>query len=227
MGRWLRGGALLMAAMSMVTLPVGACSRVVTGTLVPAGSAGLRAQAPVAELLVEPDRFPAQYSAAVLDNSAVYRARRDVEGVAAGSLATPSDCSPPELGQHDSAAAEGIDGATASSLIVLVTRPAPPLRERAEQLRGCPSFTARHSETTSTVSAIVLPSPPVDADDSFAVDQVVTTAVTARRTLTLAAQIGDTRVSATWMQNPATDDPDTASLDAVFRDAVLKLRRAG
>ena len=53
-----------------------------------------------------------------------------------------------------------------------------------------------------------------------------------RRTLTLAAQVGDVRVSATWLHEgtpEATPDvaPDTQALDALFTDAVLKVRRNG
>jgi hypothetical protein len=72
-----------------------------------------------------------------------------------------------------------------------------------------------------------LPAPPVDADATYAVEQTVTAPGLVRATLTFAAQIGDTRISVTWLQDPALDKPDTASLDAVFRDAVLKLRRDG
>ena len=77
------------------------------------------------------------------------------------------------------------------------------------------------------MSATLLPAPPVDAEDTYAVEQTVTTPDSERRTLTLAAQIGDTRVSATWLQEPAVDDPDTTSLDTLFSDAVVKLRRDG
>jgi hypothetical protein len=53
-----------------------------------------------------------------------------------------------------------------------------------------------------------------------------------RTTLTLAAQVGDVRVSATWLHEgipDATPDvaPDTQALDALFTDAVLKVRRVG
>ena len=75
------------------------------------------------------------------------------------------------------------------------------------------------------MSVTLLPAPPVDAEDTYAVEQTVTTPDSERRTLTLAAQIGDTRVSATWLQDPAVDDPDTRSLDTLFSDAVVKLRR--
>ena len=77
------------------------------------------------------------------------------------------------------------------------------------------------------MNVTVLPAPPVDADDTYAVEQTVTTPDSERTTLTFAAQIGDTRVSATWLQDPAVDDADTSSLDTLFRDAVVKLRRGG
>jgi hypothetical protein len=80
----------------------------------------------------------------------------------------------------------------------------------------------------------VLPAPPVDADATYAVDQTVTaeSSGSMRRTLTLAAQIGDVRVSATWLHEgtrETTPDvaPDTQALDTLFTDAVLKVRRIG
>jgi hypothetical protein len=125
----------------------------------------------------------------------------------------------------------GIDSQDAGSFIVTVTRPAAPLRDRAEQLTRCPSFTAvRGRDATATV----LPAPPVDADGTYAVDQTVTaeSSGSMRRTLTLAAQIGDVRVSATWLHEgtkETTPDvaPDTQALDTLFTDAVLKVRRIG
>jgi hypothetical protein len=218
MARWLRVGALIVA-----TALLAGCSRLVVGT--PAAPDDQANPVPVADLLIDPSRFPAQYPAAVLDDTAVYRALQDIDGVLVGAVVVPRDCAPPELGQGDTAAAEGIDSATASSLIVVVTRPAPPLRSRVDQLRECASFAAGRGEDTSTVTVTLLPAPPVDADDTYAADQTVKTPNSVRRTLTLAAQIGETRVSATWLQDPAVDDPDTASLDTLFTDAVLKVRR--
>ncbi|MGV0797123.1 hypothetical protein [Mycolicibacterium elephantis] len=216
---WVYGCALVMAS----TVLTG-CGRVVVGTARLADSTPV----PIDELLIEPARFPAQYPAAVLDGTAVYRALNDIDGVAPGSVVTPADCAPPPLASHRSVAAEGIDSATASSLIVAVTRPAPDLRERGEQLRRCASFTTAHQGVTSDVTVTMLPSPPVDADDSFAVDQTVTPQGEGpvRRTLTFTAQIGDTRVSATWLHQGDAQDPDTVSLHTLFNDAVLKVRRS-
>lgn len=216
---WVCACALVMTS-SVLT----GCGRVVVGTARIADSTPV----PLGELLIEPARFPAQYPAAVLDGTAVYRALHDIDGVAAGSVVTPADCTPPTVASHHSAAAEGIDSATASSLIVAVTRPAPALRKRGEQLRRCASFTTAHHGARSDVTVTMLPAPPVDADDSFAVDQTVTpqSAGPVRRTLTFTAQIGDIRVSATWLHQGEAETPDTASLHTLFNDAVLKVRRS-
>jgi len=219
---WCLRGCALVAATALLA----ACSRVVAGVPQPLReAAGKGPPVPVADLLIDPSRFPAQYQAAVVDDTEVYRALQDIDGVVAGSVVTPRDCAPPEPGLADSAAVEGIDSATAGRLIVVVSRPAPMLSSRVDELRSCPSFTARRGEDTSTVTATLMPAPPVDADDTYAVDQTVTTPGSERRMLTLAAQIGDTRISATWLQEPAVDDPDTASLDTLFSDAVVNVRR--
>ena len=101
-----------------------------------------RAPIAVADLLIEPGQFPARYPAVVLDATAVYRALQDVDGGAAASVVNPPQCAPPPRAPQNTAAVQGIDSQDASSLIVTVTRPAAPLRERAAQLTACPSFTA-------------------------------------------------------------------------------------
>jgi hypothetical protein len=185
----------------------------------------------------------------VLDATAVYRALQDVDGVAAASIVDPPQCAPPPRTPLDTAAMQGIDSQDASGLIVTVTRPAGPLRSRAEQLTACPAFTAVRGHDASAVTVTVLPAPPVDADDwghsprklgahplagDYAVDQTVTaeSSGSMRRTLTLAAQIGDVRVSATWLHEgpkETTPDaaPDTQTPDALFTDAVRTVRRIG
>jgi hypothetical protein len=212
----LRGGLLLMAAVLL-----GACSRVVVGSSQPVEAAAERPPVPVAQLLIEPARFPPQYSAAVLDDAGVDRAVRDVDGVPIGAVVTPAACTPPVLWHSEVVGVEGVDAATASRLIVVLTRPVPPLSDRLAQLRACPTFEVGES----TVTVTELPAPPVDADASYAVEQAVTTPDSERTTLTFAAEIGDARVSVTWLQDPASGEADTASLDALFRDSVLKLRR--
>ena len=227
--RCLRGCALAM----VVALLVG-CTRAILGTVVPVAPGAEPAPIRLADLLIEPGEFPARYPAVVLDATAVYGAVQDVDGVAAASVVNPPQCAPPPRAPHDTAAVRGIDSQDASSLIVMVTRPATSLGDRAEQLMACPSFTAVRGEDISEVTVAVLPAPPVNADDSYAVDQTVTAGSSGsmRRTLTLAAQIGDIRVSATWLHqgtSEATPDvaPDTQALDTLFTDAVLKVRRVG
>jgi hypothetical protein len=228
LSRCLRGCALAM----MVTLIAG-CTRVIFGTVQALTPGATTARIRVSDLVIEPGKFPAGYPAVVLDGAAVYRALQAIDGVAAASVVKPPQCAPPQPPQ-DTAAVQGIDSQHARSLIVAVTRPATPLRDRAEQLTSCPSFTAVHGQDTSAVTVTVLPAPPVDADDSYAVDQTVTgePSERARRTLTLAAQIGDVLVSATWLHDGApqtTPDaaPDNQALDTLFTDAVLKVRRIG
>jgi hypothetical protein len=210
------------------------CSRTILGTVQPVAPGAELAPIRVADLLIEPGQFPARYPAVVLDATAVYRALQDVDGVAAASVVDPPHCAPPPRAPQDTAAMQGIDSQDSSSLIVTVTRPSAPMRDRAAQLTACPSFTAVQGHDASAVTVTVLPAPPVDADDSYAVDQTVTTESTGlmRRTLTLAAQIRDVRVSATWLHEGAPETapdaaPDTQALDALFTDAVLKVRRVG
>lgn len=222
LSRCLRGCTLLVATVSLV-----ACSRVVVGSSRPMAAVGEKPPVPIAQLLIEPNRFPPQYPAAVLDDAALDRALQDVDGAPPDAVVTPPTCMVPVLWHSETVGVEGADSATASRLIVVVTRPAPPLRTRLDQLRACPSFDVGVGEQTSTVNVTVLPAPPVDADDAYAVEQTVTTPESERTVMTFAAQIGDTRVSASWLQDPATGGADTTSLDALFRDAVVKLRRDG
>ena len=222
LSRCLRGCTLLMAAASLV-----ACSRVVVGSSQPMAAVGEKPPAPVAQLIIGPNRFPPQYPAAVLDDAALDRALQDIDGAPTGAAVTPPTCTPPVSWHGEVVGVEGIDSATASRLIVVVTRPAPPLSTRLDQLRACPTFDVGAGEETSTVNVTVLPAPPVDADDAYAVEQTVTAPESERTVMTFAAQIGDTRVSASWLQGTAVGEADTSSLDALFRDAVVKLRRDG
>jgi hypothetical protein len=223
------GAAHLGCVLVMATVLVGGCTRAVGGTArAVANDAGRTEPIPLRDLLIEPERFPARYPAVVLDPIAVNQALQDIVGVVAGSVVTPAECAPPLPAPPDTVAAQGFDIQDGSSLTVTVTRPAVPLRARAEQLSGCPSFTSAPTSVTVTMLA----APPVDADDSYAVDQTATseTSGSVRRTLTLVAQVADVRVSATWLQDGTPETtlyatPDTGSLDTVFTDAVLKVRR--
>jgi hypothetical protein len=219
------GCALLVAAAMLA-----GCTRVIVGTMHPVRPGDNEAvPIPVADLLIEPEHFPERYPAAVLAGPVVDGVLQDIDGVPDGSAVTPPECAPPPA-PHDTAAVQGRDGGDASSLIVAVTRSAPPLRARADQLAACPSFTSVRGPDTYSVTVTLLAPPPVDADDTYAVEQTVTEQPSGeiRRTLTLAAQVGDVLLHATWLHTGTqVAAPDTLSLDALFTDAVLKVRRVG
>ena len=132
---------------------------------------------PIADLLIEPTRFPEQYPAVVVDPSIVTRLQRQIDGVPDGSVVTPPDCAPPPIAAAEGAAVQGVNQQNGASLIVTVTRPAPSLRARVDQLKGCSSFTSAVAGDATQISDVTVdlpPAPPVDADDSYAVDQTVT-----------------------------------------------------
>jgi hypothetical protein len=224
------GAAVFCCAVVTATALVSGCTRVVVGSMQAAPvEAGPRAPIPVADLLIEPGRFPAQYPAVVLDPGSIDRVLHEIDGVPVGSVVTPPGCAPPPAAPQNTAAVRGVDSQNASSLIVAVTRPTGPLRFRLDQLTACPSVTAVAGEETSTVTVTVEPPPPVDADDSYAVDQVVTfqTSGSTQRVLILVAQIADVRVTAAWMTARDDDTSDAHTLHTLFTDAVLKVRRDG
>lgn len=220
---------IVACVLVMAAAPLAGCTRAIVGTMHPVTPGAGLAHLQVADLLIEPERFPAQYPAAVLDGRAVHRVLQDIDGVPGGSVVTPPGCAPPPHAPQHTAVAQGIDSQDASSLIVAVTTPAPPLHTRVEQLTACPSFTAVSGPDTTSVTATLLPPPPVDADDSYAVDQTVTSqSGSIRRTVTLVAQVGEVRLSAAWLHDGTTETtPDSQSLDTLFTDAVLKVRRVG
>jgi hypothetical protein len=79
------------------------------------------------------------------------------------------------------------------------------------------------------VAVALPPAPPVDADDSYTVDQTITSESGDEpdtRTLTLVALVGDVEVTASWQRRARSDaEPDTQALDTLFTDAVLKVRQ--
>jgi hypothetical protein len=213
---------VLLAAMTLLT----GCTRVIDGT-VRAATPAAHAKTPMAlaDLLIEPNRFPAHYPAVVLDAVSVDRAIREIDGVGAGSVVTPAKCTPPSPGPspRDAVAVQS----TSSNLTVALTRVDAPLSVRRDQLRGCPSFTTT-AELSTTVTVTLLAAPPVDADDTYSVEQSVSTSSgPTLRTLAVVAQIADVRVIAAWTTSNEGTGPDTPTLDNLFTDAVLKVRRDG
>ena len=154
-----------------------------------------------------------------------------VDGVAPGFEVTPPECAPLPVLAAQKAAVQGIDGESGDRLVVTVLRPVASVRARVAQLADCPSFTSASSADASEESDVTVklpPAPAVDADDSYAVDQTVTSPSADKpntRTLTLVALVDDVQVTASWQGNAASGDPpDTTALDTLFTDAVLKVR---
>jgi hypothetical protein len=217
-----------LAAATVAALIAG-CVHTVTGTARPGDVGSRRSQPiPVTDLLIEPARFPAQYPAALVPAKDVDRVLSEIDGVAAGSEVTPPECAPLPLLAPQKAAVQGTDDKGGSRLVVAVVRPVPSLRARVAQLEDCPWFTTTLAGEVSKVTVDLPPAPPVDADDSYAVDQTVTSrsAKGETKTLTLVALIDDVQVTASWQQSGSSDaEPDTHALDTLFSDAVLKVRR--
>lgn len=225
-------GCALLATVGQVT----GCAREVHGT-VRAGATHVAPArpVPVGDLLIEPTRFPARYRAVVLDPKDIDRELHEIDGVPAGFTVSPPECAPAAVVPAQRAAVQGVDEETGVSLTVAVMRPSPALRPRVDQLRGCPSFTTSAGGQDGAVwdvAVTLLPPPPVDADDTYAVQQTLRTASEEpdAQTLTLVALIDDVQVVASSRQ-PATfrdapDTLDTTALDTLFTDAVLKVRSA-
>jgi hypothetical protein len=228
------GAVVVGCTIVMATPLVSGCSQTIAGTVRAAAlGAAPAVPATLAQLLIDPARFPVGYPAVLLDPAAVDPVLRAVDGVPAGSVVTPPECAPPVPGPAplQAVAAQGTDKEDSTTLTVVLIRAGGQLHQRRDQLTACPSFGADVGGAVSTVEVTMLAPPPVDADDTLAVDQTVTDPQgSVRRSLTLVAQIADVRVSATWMSSPGDGSevtPDTHALDTVFSDAVLKVRRGG
>ncbi|HZA10421.1 hypothetical protein [Mycobacterium sp.] len=191
------------------------CSRAVDG------SASVQAAIPLPSLLIDPGRFPPDYSPVVLDAAASDQALRNIDGAPAVAIVTPSSCAAPP--PRDAAAIVAV--AAGGSLTVAVSRADGPLSARRNQLANCPTFTVEGPGGASTVSVELLAPPPVDADDSYAVARTSSGAAP-QATLTLVAQRGDVRVTAGTATAPG-EPRDTETLDVLFTDAVRKAGHAG
>lgn len=221
-------GVLVRSGAWGAVLVVGAllcgCVRVTDGTA--AVENGLPVE--LADVLIEPSRFPAPYRAAVLDPQATAEAVAAVDGVPAGASVEPPGCAPSPAGSgpRNAVSAQGVDPGTGAALTVILTRAGDVLAARRAQLERCPSYTATAGEVSTTVQTVLPPAPPVDADDSL------TSEATVRRgseppvlVLTLSAQIEDVRVSVAWLNNDAGAAPDTTALDALFTETLSEVRR--
>ncbi|WP_226862580.1 hypothetical protein [Mycolicibacterium baixiangningiae] len=194
------------------------------------GTAAVDSGMPVelADVLVEPSRFPAPYRAAVLDPQATGEAVAGVDGVPPGAVVGPAGCAPSPVGTgpRNAVAAQGVDSDTGAALTVILTRTGTALADRRAQLDRCPSVTATAGEVMTSVETVLLPAPPVDADDSLASEATIRRSTEPPvRVLTLSAQIDDVRLTAAWLNNDGGSAPDTSALDVLFTDALSSVRR--
>src|SRR4051812_25607806 len=144
-GLVLRGSRLPIACCAALTVAVvvGGCAKVVAGTARAGDPQVVPARPiPVADLLIEPSRFPAQYPAAALPPKDVDRVFDEIDGVPVGFEVTPPECAPLSVLAQQRAAVQGTDDETGSRLIVTVARPVPSIRARVTQLTDCPTFTS-------------------------------------------------------------------------------------
>jgi hypothetical protein len=211
--------------------PLTGCDRAIEGNLQASGAGQQAAPGPpktLAELIIQPGQFPPRYPATALEPTSVGQAIGDIDAVTAAAVLEPPQCAPapPGPSPSDAVAVRGTDAVTSTTLTVTLTRTRAPLSQRRDQLLSCSTFTATIGDQVSTVTVTLLPAPPVDADDTFAVGQTVESpdGETNQQTV-LSAQIGDVRVTAAWLAASEDVIPDTESLDAVFTDAVLRVRR--
>lgn len=183
---------------------------------------------PVGPLLLAPADFPHQYPATTLDPNAAGHALRDIRGVPDAATVAPSTCAPAPLPAvpQDAAVAVGTNDSDNSTITVAVLRVPLPLAIYKAQLERCTSFTfTGPDQIPGTVTASQAVAPPINADDSVAVNQMVAPAATGsgtQTTLSLIAQIADIRIQATYMTFQGTE-PDAVLLDQAFTAAVLKV----
>jgi hypothetical protein len=183
---------------------------------------------PVGPLLLAPADFPHQYPATTLDPNAAGLALRDIRGVPDGATVAPNTCAPGPLPAvpQDAAVAVGTNESDSSTITVAVLRVPQPLATYKTQLERCTSFTfTGPGQIPSTVTASQAVAPPINADDSVAVNQTVAPAATGsgtQTTLSLIAQIADIRIQATYMTFQGIE-PDAVLLDQAFTAAVLKV----
>ncbi|WP_406279845.1 sensor domain-containing protein [Nocardia sp. NBC_00881] len=180
-------------------------------------------------LLPDPVQFPAPYAAVVLPPEAAAQAAGDLDGTGRGASAQPSGCVAPEqkFGPDQTAIAVGTDNDTRATMTVELTRTDEPLASLRARLTRCGSVRVSRAGAVSTVTTELDPPPPVDADDALALRRTVASEVGGARLTqsmrTLIGQVGDVRISVTYMSF-AGEKPDTSALDELFTAAVRKVR---
>ncbi len=199
----------------------------------PAGSATPEATkhvgADLAVLLPGQSQFPATYQAVVLPAPHTAQAAADLTGIPVGSTVDPADCvAPPPADPHQVAVVVGTDENTSATITVELSRSPEPLDRLRAQLGQCGTVRARHGALVTTVTTELDPPPPVNADDSLAWSRTAGGqrggAGLTRFMRTLAAQVGDVRITATYLSF-GHDAPDMEALDQVFTATVGDVRK--
>ncbi|MGW6375999.1 DUF5642 family protein [Rhodococcus sp. NPDC055112] len=225
-------------------LGVAGCSSSVDGMASPVAAAGPsssaaadgtgedgRVDATLESMLLTPTDFPAPYQAIVLPPHAVSQAAADLDGIPPGAKVDPAGCKPPaqDYGPDGTAMIVGTDNANRSTISVELMRSDLPLDKRIGEIERCLEVTTTKDGAEAVVRTEILPAPPLNADDTIAMRQTVTSGKGAGKVtqsmLTLVAQIDDVRVSATYMSF-GDGKPDTVVLDQVFTEAVQRVNAA-
>jgi len=184
----------------------------------------------LASMLPTQAEFPGSYDVVVLPATEVAHAAADLTGIPSGvTTITPEGCAtplPPDPAQV--AIVVGTDDDTRATITVELTRATEPLARLHAQLRRCGTVHAQHGPITNTVVTELDPPPPVNADDSLAWSRTVSGAQhgpgLSQSMRTLAAQIGDVRVTATYLSF-GDGASDMEGLDQVFTAAIGDVRK--
>lgn len=226
----LRHRPLVLAIGATAALMLAGCSSDVTGTPEPAGQGSSTvsdADKDLGALLVEPSVFPPPYDAIVLPPQAIAQASPDLTGIPAGAEVSPAGCKPKDVQPGTAALIVGTDNENRATISVELTTVDEALSVREDQLGECAEVKATKSGATSTIRSTVTPAPPIDADETLAVRQTVSSGggadTVTQSMLTLMAQVGDVRIAATYMSFDS-EAPDAATLDEVFTAAVQKVK---
>ncbi|MEC3914575.1 sensor domain-containing protein [Nocardia sp. CDC160] len=211
------GGLLAGCATSVSGHPTA-----VRGPVTPAASA----DGTLTKLLPDPSQFPSRYTALVLPADTAKQAADDLNGYLPGAQVDPSGCAPiaPTAGP---VTAVGTDDTTRATLTVVLTRSDKPLSTLRDQLQRCGTVRLGHAGATSVVTTQLDPPPPANADDTLAVKRTVGSEKSAsgltRTMQSLIGQIGDVRITVTYMTSGSTSDGQ--ALDALFTTALRKVRK--
>ncbi|WP_070378315.1 sensor domain-containing protein [Rhodococcus sp. WMMA185] len=223
-----------VASVAATSSLLAGCTSVISGTAKPSAMSaadpmdGPPSGKALSALLLDPADFPNRYDAIVLPAQAVAMAAPDLTGVPLTAVVDPSDCEPPEqdYGPDGTVMAVGTDNESRSTISVELARTDSPLDELARQTERCGGVTVTDSGVESVVVTEITPPPPIRADDTLALRRTVKSgnerATITQSMVTLIAQVGDVRVSATFMSFGDTK-ADTAALDQVFTAAVQKV----